>query len=225
MEKIFHIPHSSIYIPKKYINEYLISLDEVMVEAKLMCDEKTHEMVDGVIFPYSRIFCDVERFNSDEEIMNNVGMGVLYTKTHNLKELRIPSKEILKFYYEHHKKLNFIVKEKLKTNKEILFIDLHSYSKKPLKYEINKNQKRPEICIGLNKRFNKNIVEKIIYIINEFNYKWCINEPFNGCLLPTEFINDKRVHGVMLEIRKDVYGTNEKFEKIKEFLKCIKEEI
>jgi len=224
MEKIFHIPHSSIYIPKKYINEYLIPFDDVMIEAKLMCDEKTHEMIEGIIFPYSRIFCDIERFNSDDEIMNPIGMGILYTKTHDLKPLRQnPSKEIMNFYFEHHKKLNNSIKEKLEINKEILFIDLHSYSKEPLEYELYKNLKRPEICIGLNDSYNKKIVEKLIYTINKFKYSWAINQPFKGCLLPSEFINDKRVHGIMIEIRKDIYNTDEKFKKIKEFLKCVKE--
>ncbi len=223
MEKIFHIPHSSTYIPTEYINEYSLSIEELMNEAAIMCDSRTNEMVDGIVFPYSRIFCDVERFNSDNEIMNSVGMGVLYTKTQDQKTLRKnPSKEILNFYREYHKNFNDLVAEKLKID-NVLIIDLHSYSKDTLEYELNKSMKRPEICIGLNKRFNEKLVEELIYIIKKFNYTFAINEPFSGCIIPSEYVDDKRVDCVMIEIRKDVYDTSEKFEKIKSFLKCIKE--
>lgn len=224
MKKIFHIPHSSTYIPDKYINEFNVSKTQLESDAKLLCDIKTDEMIDtdSIIFPYSRLFCDVERFNSNKEIMNSIGMGVLYTKNHKLETIREnPSLEIINFYNEHHKKLNEITKEKLKYG-NVLFIDLHSYSKQILPYELNKKSKRPEICIGLNKRYNKILVDKLIYIIEDFEYTYSINEPFIGCLLPSNYIDDERVHGIMLEIRKDVYDTNEKFEKIKELLKCVK---
>ena len=223
MEKMCHIPHSSIYIPKEYINNYILSPEELEKEALTMCDIRTDEMTNGCItFPYSRIFCDVERINSDKEIMNSVGMGVLYTKTHNLKPLRDnPAKEIIKLYNEHHNKLNKILKEKLENHNEVLFIDLHSYSNKPLEYELNKNLKRPDICIGINKRFNKIIINKLIYIIENFNYSLVVNEPFSGCLLPSDYIDDERVHGFMIDINKKLYDTDLKFEKIKSFLKCV----
>jgi len=67
--------------------------------------------------------------------------------------------------------------------------------------------------------------EKIIYITNKFGYIYKINEPFCGCLIPSDYMNDDRVSGIMIEIRKDVYDTCEKFSKIKEYLKYIKMEI
>jgi len=225
MKKIFHVPHSSVYIPEKYINDFIISKEQLEHDAILLCDFRTNEMIDdGIIFPYSRLFCDVERYNSDLEIMNEIGMGVLYTKNHNLETIREnPSKEILNYYIEHHKKLNEITKNLLETNKEIVFIDLHSYSKEILPYELNKDLTRPEICIGINKRYNKDLLKKLIYIIEDFGYTYFINEPFIGCLLPSEYIDDERVHGIMIEIRKDVYDTEENFDKIKELLKCVRE--
>lgn len=225
MKKIFHIPHSSVDIPEKYINEFVIPKEQLESDALLLSDFRTNEMVDdGVIFPYSRLFCDVERFNSDLEKMNKIGMGVLYTNNHNLETIRErPSPEIIEYYNEHHNKLNELTKTLLETNSEIFFIDLHSYSKEILPYELNKNLLRPEICLGVNKRYNKVLLEKLIYIVKDFGYTYFINEPFIGCLLPSDYIDDERVHGIMIEIRKDVYDTDEKFEKIKELLKCVKE--
>lgn len=178
MEKIFHIPHSSLYIPPNYINEYVVSKEKLEYDVMIMSDIKTNEFVDSedcIIFPYSRLFCDVERFNSDEEEMNSVGMGVLYNKNHNLEIIRPnPSKDIMKYYEEHHNILNTITSKKLLNNKELLFIDLHSYSEKPLKYELHKDKKRPEICIGINERYNKNILEIIINIINKYGYIYIV---------------------------------------------------
>ena len=37
---------------------------------------------------------------------------------------------------------------------------------------------RPEICIGLNERFDEKLVEKLIYTLKDFNYTYAINEPF-----------------------------------------------
>jgi predicted N-formylglutamate amidohydrolase len=225
MKKIFHIPHSSVDIPEEYINEFIISKEQLEHDAILLCDFRTNEMVDdGIIFPYSRLFCDVERYNSDLEKMNDIGMGVLYMKNHNLDTIREnPSIEIINYYNEHHRKLNEITKTLLETNSEIFFIDLHSYSKEILPYELNKDLTRPEICIGINERYNKELLKKLIYIIEDFGYTYFINEPFIGCLLPSDYIDDERVHGIMIEIRKDVYDSDEKFEKIKELLKCVKE--
>ena len=221
MEKIYHIPHSSTHIPEEYIDEFNISKEQLESDALTICDVGTDELgLDGIVFPYSRLFCDVERFNSDKEVMNDVGMGVLYTVNHKLETIREnPNTDILKYYEEHHKKLNDITKEKLLVNDEVLFLDIHSYSNTALPYELHKDEKRPDICIGVNKRYNKDIVEKLIYIIKKYDYTYSINSPFKGCLLPSDYIDDERVHGVMIEINKDIIFD----ENIKELFECVKE--
>lgn len=49
-----------------------------------MCDYKIDEIVEDksqtIIFSYSRLYCDVERFRDSSEIMNKYGMGYIYTK-------------------------------------------------------------------------------------------------------------------------------------------------
>lgn len=63
---LIHIPHSSLYIPDDYKNKSLLSLSELEQENLFMCDYRVDELIDdksqAIIFPYSRIFCDVERF-------------------------------------------------------------------------------------------------------------------------------------------------------------------
>jgi N-formylglutamate amidohydrolase len=114
--------------------------------------------------------------------------------------------------------LNIIVEKYLEFFGEVLFIDLHSYYKDILPYELNTKANRPEICIGINENVNEKILKDIVNKIELFNYDYSINEPFSGCLLPSNYVNDDRVHGIMIEIRKDIYENKKGFNKIKKLL-------
>ena len=232
MNKLIHIPHSSVYIPEKYMGDYIVSSEEVKSIANILMDHGTDKLAgilpaelfkDNVVqFPYSRIFCDVERFNSEEEEMNDIGMGVLYTHSHELKEIRrVKDKEsIFKYYHEHHKLLDDKCENLLKKYGEVMFIDLHSYYNESLPYEKHKDLKRPDICIGIEEfHLNKNHLENLINMIESYGYTWSINEPFIGCLIPNKYyMKDKRVSGFMFEVNKNVFND---FEKISELFKKI----
>jgi N-formylglutamate amidohydrolase len=230
MNIIFNIPHSSTKIPKKYKKDFIIPDDELNHQNNVLCDLYVDELLNkkckALIFKYSRLLCDVERFNSDKEIMNNVGMGVLYTHGYDKKLIRPNlNKTILKYYYKYHRKLNKLIKRYL--NNEILIIDLHSYSNEILPYEINTKLNRPDICVGIDyNHYDKNITNKIIDIIKKYNFNYLINEPFSGCLIPSNYyLKNKNVHGLMIEINKNVYLTNnnknENFYKLKEMINDI----
>lgn len=227
MRNIVHIPHSSTVIPSEFLPDYVITPELLQVEANIMCDKGTDLLVDlddnVVIFPYSRIFCDVERYNSYLEEMNSVGMGILYENSHDLIHIRkVKNPElILKYYHEHHSKLNILTKKILDESGEVLIIDLHSYSDIPLKYELHKGLKRPDICIGINNfHMDDKLKYEILYIIDKFGFSYEINQPFIGSLIPSDFINDSRVKGVMIEIKKSIMEAE--FQKIREVIKCIK---
>ena len=86
---ILHIPHSSTDTIDK---EFQCNLE---LEQERMTDVDTdilfdHSDVTKVIFPISRLICDVERFedNSMEE-MASKGMGVCYTTNSFGKPLRL----------------------------------------------------------------------------------------------------------------------------------------
>lgn len=72
---LFHVPHSSLKIPKqfwsicikdkKYIQNANILLSDYLTDKLL--PNKCHRL----IFKYSRLFCDVEKFKDDaKEIMS-----------------------------------------------------------------------------------------------------------------------------------------------------------
>ena len=92
-EILIHIPHSSYYIPTEYKNLFLISEEELKKEQLLMTDSYTNELFNTgqkqIIFPISRLICDVERFrNKQDEGMTQQGMWVCYTKRHNQEDLK-----------------------------------------------------------------------------------------------------------------------------------------
>lgn len=80
---ILHIPHSSTTIPKEYIKDYYLDEEEIQKELLHMTDMYTDDLFQidcgqRIVFQYSRLFCDVERFiDSNEEPMEKVGMGFL----------------------------------------------------------------------------------------------------------------------------------------------------
>ena len=228
MKKIIHIPHSSTKIPYEFLSDYVISLDHLKRESEFMCDKNTDLLVDNdndvIIFPYSRIFCDVERFNNEKEEMNTVGMGVVYTHTHDLKLSRVPKNidDILKIYNDYHSKLNLLTSDILNDHGEVLILDIHSYSNEILDYELHKELERPEICIGIDDFHMDEILRnKILYIVKESGFKFAINQPFIGTIIPSEYLNDSRVKSVMIDVNKKVMKTD--FQKIKNLIKCLTE--
>jgi N-formylglutamate amidohydrolase len=96
---IFHIPHASTYLP--FTNGY--NMDLVENEINLLTDWATDKIFDmagtkQLIAPFSRIFCDVERFEDDFEELYKVGRGFFYTHTDKgeiLREDILDSKKIV----------------------------------------------------------------------------------------------------------------------------------
>lgn len=227
---LFHVPHSSLKIPNKYWNicikdKYYIEKTNIFLSDYLtdkLIPNKSHKLV----FKYSRLFCDVEKFKNDEkEMMSKKGMGVIYTKDcDNL--IAIPNKQykekILKSYYDkYHNKLDKTVTNILKKFNKCIIIDLHSFSDEMVEklFDMNSN---PDICIGIDKTYTD---EKLIYLtvnhFKEYGFSVEINKPYSGTIIPNKYINktEKRLLSIMLEINKRIYLNNKNaFYKLK---KCM----
>jgi N-formylglutamate amidohydrolase len=232
---LIHIPHSSYVIPDEYRGLFYLKDDELLQEQIKMSDSYTDELFDvkeiqKLIFPISRLVCDVERFrNEEDEEMTKQGMWVCYTKTSDCKPLKkVNSKhkqEILKLYYDkHHSLFESQVEQMLQEYKRCLIIDAHSFSSTPLPYELHSQDYRPDICIGTDDYHTPNEITE--YFFNSFSalgYKVGINNPFCGTIVPLKFYQkDKNVNSVMLEINRSLYMNeisgmkNLKFYKIKQ---------
>jgi N-formylglutamate amidohydrolase len=82
---ILYIPHSSTHIP--FQDGYVVKEAVLQSEMLKLTDWYTEDLFFSaedkmVMAPFSRIFCDVERFEDDaQEPMAQLGMGMLYEKT------------------------------------------------------------------------------------------------------------------------------------------------
>lgn len=217
-ESILHIPHSSSYIPDKYKSLFYLSDEELHLEQLKMIDSYTNELfnisnITKLIFPISRLICDVERFrNEEDEEMTKQGMWVCYNSTSDLRPLKKISQnhktEILKLYYDkHHKNFENLVDKIILQNKQCLIIDAHSFSSVPLLYELHMQNFRPEICIGTDNFHTPKKITKYLYTsFMNLGYNVSINNPFCGTIVPLKFYRkNKNVMSVMIEINRSLY--------------------
>lgn len=205
---LFHIPHSSIHIPDTTC--YVIDTTNEIIKLTDWATDLIFEIngIKSVRTPFNRIFCDVERFNSDKEHMNYYGRGVIYTKTEDGKDLRTNYNKdfIINLYNKHHNKLTKNVEKKLKKYDEALIIDCHSFPNKPITGEVGNSDIRPDICIGYDElNYNKKYTNIIINHFKNNGYSVSVNEPFSGSIVPLKYIGNNKVSSVMIEINKKLY--------------------
>lgn len=225
---LFHIPHSSLKIPKQYWNICIKDKQYIKSTNIFLSDYLTNKLIPSkchkLIFKYSRLFCDVEKYKDDsKEAMSKKGMGVIYTKDCD-NTITIPNKKykrkIIKSYYDkHHKKLDKSVTNLLKKYNRCIIIDFHSFSDEMVKKLFN-IVSTPDICIGID---NNYVDEKLANFTFEhfknYGYSVELNHPYKGTIIPNKYFNKKEngLSSIMLEINKRIYLNNKKdFYKLKD---------
>ena len=167
-----------------------------------------------VIFPVTRLICDVERFPSDEdEPMAARGMGVIYTRTsmgHTLRPPPDPSarKSLLdRWYWPHHSKLERAVNDVVTRLGRCLIIDCHSFPSVALPYEFDQSEQRADFCIGTDPFHTPLLIrDAIVAAVKGAGYSVTVDTPFAGALVPLAFYqNDRRVWSVMIEVNRRAY--------------------
>lgn len=217
---ILHIPHDSIVIPPEERQKILLNDEELAKELIFITDSHTDELyqfdtAERVVFPVSRLLLDPERFSDDsQEPMAARGMGVIYTITSQLGQLREqPTEEerqdlLDTYYHPHHETLTRKTDEAVEAFDKCLIVDCHSFPSKTLPYEMKDGtESRPEICIGTD---SFHTPPEIKVLLEEFfkdaGYGVDIDTPFAGALTPLKhYAKDSRVMSVMYEIRRDLY--------------------
>ncbi|WP_347839264.1 N-formylglutamate amidohydrolase [uncultured Draconibacterium sp.] len=221
---ILHIPHASTYIPD--VTGYLLNSEALQAEIQKLTDWYTDELFSNkldetVIAPFSRVFCDVERFTDDLlEPMAKSGMGVLYEKTDEGKPMRQVSAglryEVVEKYYNlHHLRLTETVEKQLAKYNSALLIDCHSFPDIPLKRDLDQNTRRPDFNLGTD---SFHTPPQLAHLARQFfterGFSVEINRPYAGTLVPLQWYHaDKRVYSLMLEVNRRLYlqsGTNKK---------------
>lgn len=233
---VIHVPHASTVIPESERNAFQIDLtDELLKMTDHYCDKLFCGDYPSVVFPVSRLVCDPERFRDDvQESMSSVGMGAVYTRTHDgaiLRTIDAATRErILQTWYDpHHAALTEAVQSTLDRTGRYLIIDGHSFPSKPLPYEPDQNSNRPDFCIGTDPYHTPNqLTETAIRFLQSRGYSVAVNSPFAGTLVPMRFYQkDKRVSSIMIEVNRRLYmngngSRNEDFLRIQAILQfCI----
>lgn len=222
---LIHIPHSSLYIPEEYKETTLLTSSMLEEENLFMCDFKIDELIDDksqtIIFPYSRLYCDVERFKDDSEIMNKYGMGYIYTKTRKGELMFQPNAEqkrvITEIYDKHHKYLDDKVTTILQDFGKCILIDLHSYSSELVKTLFGYDNV-PDICIGIeDDYYSQELTQYFIDYFEKNGYSVKVNFPYQGSIVPNRYYGRNNTHivSIMIEVNKRVYENDfETFKKV-----------
>ena len=218
---VLHIPHSSRRVPAE--ERQAIRLDDEALNSELlrMTDAHTDELfpltpveAGRVIFPVSRLICDVERFPSDEdEPMATCGMGVIYTRTSMGEVLRATPdaadrQSVLdRWYWPHHLQLERMVNHIASRSGACLIVDCHSFSSVALPHELDQAAHRADICIGTD-AFHTHLLirDAIVAAGEEEGFSVTVDAPFAGALVPlSSYRKDRRISSVMIEVNRRVY--------------------
>jgi N-formylglutamate deformylase len=209
---IFHIPHSSTFIPN------YTGFDTILIqnEINFLTDFDTDLIFDvpntkQLVANFSRIFCDVERLPDIEEEMFQCGRGFFYTNRDNGQILRQDVNNLKQYVYNeyyvpHHLKLEQMIAETIDEVGFATIIDCHSFSNIPFKTDLKQNLDRPDICIGTT--IDNTPDWLITKFVNMFKFNGLnveINYPYSGTIVPQKYIGNNYVKSIMIEINKDLY--------------------
>lgn len=209
---LLHIPHASIEIP----NYEGFIMDKIEENTHLLTDWATDKIfdvegVDKIVTPYSRLFCDVERFEDEGEPMADIGRGFFYTNGYDgsaLRELDSGLKAYVynNYYLKHHQLFYDAVKEKLAKHGVCHIIDCHSFNDEPL-VPFMDTVLSPDICIGTDVFHTPQYLsDHALHYFKSHGYSVEINNPYSGCIIPKLFYQvNPDVKGLMIEINKRLY--------------------
>ncbi|WP_187329868.1 N-formylglutamate amidohydrolase [Demequina rhizosphaerae] len=216
---ILHVPHASRAVPPEVRSGIL--LDDATLERELdaMTDSFTDVIASRaaeaaglevlvVAAPVSRLVVDVERFTDGSEPMEAVGMGPVYTRTHDQRTLRDAVNPTLldRYFHPHAQAVEDAVTAALETHGRAVVIDVHSYPTHRLPYEMAANDApRPEVCLGTDAAHTPPwLLDAAREAVAGFEIG--LDAPFAGTYVPlSRYGHDARVASIMIEIRRDQY--------------------
>jgi len=216
---ILHIPHASTNIPSNVKNQFLLSEDELQLEQLKMVDMYTDELFYDKDFPrivsgVSRLVCDMERFaDNEQEPMSRVGMGVIYEKTHDGKQLRrklkdYETRDLLRQYYQlNGQYVESAVRDAVQENGYAVIIDCHSFPSIPHPFEMDQAVPRPDICIGTDAYHTPDELLQLVrlYFTDE-GYSVAVNSPYEGTYVPlADYRCNRNVLSIMIEVNRSLY--------------------
>ena len=240
---LLHIPHASVVIPfyDGYINDQLKIEKEQLKLTDWYTDELFFSSSDTLIkAPFSRLFCDVERFENDaDEVMSKYGMGAVYTHFDSGELMRevtpnLRNSIMQEYYWKHHNEFTLAVSNELEKNGTCLIVDCHSYPSTPITRDLNQSPQRTDFNIGIDPFHTPQfLIDASVAFFEEKGYSLGVDWPYSGTIVPMAFYQkNPNVYSIMLEINRGLYLVepgNEKSEQfiaiqhvVQDFLKMLK---
>jgi N-formylglutamate deformylase len=230
---LLHIPHSSRLIPLEERPQLAPDDRTLALELRRMTDAFTYDLfaptpfeAARVVFPVSRLVCDVERFPDDaDEPMAKRGMGAVYVRTSDGRPLRehltaTERARLIEIWYRrHHEKLTESVEQLIAGGKSCIIVDCHSFSSRPLPHEPDQDPARPDICIGTDDWHTPaRLRDELVAAASAAGFSVLIDRPFAGALVPAKhYRREPRVKDVMIEINRQLYMDEETGERLPSF--------
>lgn len=222
---LFNIPHAAVeFVRIKGKPDFALSDDDLLhsclVLADFGIDEVFKKLNEESQYSFirsnvSRMWVDVERFDDASEEMNKSGMGVIYTKNEELKDIYVDElpehvcEERKNFLYRpYHERLNELASTHMEKAGSCTIIDLHSYASERLPYELHGSDRRPEICLGWNGDIQSlGLCQRLREGFEKLHYDVGVNETFVGSIVPNRFLRAQpdNLSSIMIEVRKDLY--------------------
>ena len=220
---LLHVPHSSTAFPEESKHTF----SELDYEERLLIDYYTDELfipskkserINSIVFPYCRLYCDVERLVNDP--LESKGLGISYSRhvSNNGYHFTIRSfstgSEAFSLYADFHAEASKTI---FSNSNKLLLIDCHSFSSLP--NLLNSAPPDIDICIGYNDDEtcpHKVIIGSIARYFKSLGYKVGINEPFSNS---KTFSAPVEYHSVMIEVNKRLYMDESTLEKTDGFEK------
>ena len=220
---LLHVPHSSSSFPEgsRYSWNDLDDEERLLIDYytdELFVPQQESDQISNLIFPYCRLYCDVERLINDPPEKN--GLGISYSrwvsKDKYSKELRSFSSQssVFRLYSEFHTEASLQI---LKSNGFTLIIDCHSFSNQATL--LCSNPPDIDICIGYNDDEtcpNHVVIGNIAQHFKSKGYKVGINAPFSNS---KTFFVPKQYHSVMIEVNKRLYMDEQIYMRYDSFFK------
>jgi N-formylglutamate amidohydrolase len=214
-----HIPHSSTHIPDDLLGSFTAGPDTIRRNSIALTDYATDQLFNDpghqnrLIFPVSRLICDVERFRSDaDEIMASRGMGVVYTRGAYGEVLRSYSEDLrsavlTRYYDPHHQRLLTMTREAIEENGLCVIVDAHSFPSTPLPTELDQNADRPDFCIGTDECHTpRGLADAVRDFVLSLGFSVRENKPYQGTMVPLPLLGTTApVRSIMIEVNRRLY--------------------
>lgn len=219
---VLHVPHASRALPDDVRSGLLLDDDALGRELDAMTDTATDLLAARAtdaarlrpwrwVNPWSRLVVDPERFPDGTEPMLAVGMGPVYTGTHDLGRLREPDAEVgadllRRFFRPYAEGLADLVDDRLAACGRAVLLDVHSYPRLALPYE-RLGGPRPPVCLGTDASHTPHwLVAAAVDAFDRAGLEVGLDSPFAGTYTPLRhWGRQPRVGSLMVEVRRDVY--------------------